>query len=120
MFIDVKDLNSIQLKSNTKFVEIFKKKNDKSDIIIPQTIIFEQGNPTTWFFNSKKEKRPYIMKKGSAKTNTLDLAKTLINIKIPEDFRIDNILTLKEYLHHNVSKNDKNYVAFARYSRQDI
>ena len=37
--MDINDFDYIQLKSNTKFIEIFKKKEEKCDITIPPTTI---------------------------------------------------------------------------------
>ena len=57
------------------------------------------------------------MKKGTAKTNILDISKTILNIKISDEFRVDNILTLKEIYNqrHRLSESDKNYIAYAKF-----
>lgn len=41
---DKRDENFIQIKSSTYFYEMFKKKNHKSEEIIPQTILWESGS----------------------------------------------------------------------------
>ena len=41
--IDKRDFKFIPLKSHTYFFEMFKKKKIKCDLLIPQTILFENG-----------------------------------------------------------------------------
>ncbi|EGR30022.1 hypothetical protein IMG5_143970 [Ichthyophthirius multifiliis] len=100
---DKRDENFIQLKSNTYFFEIFKKKKYKSDIIIPHSIIFESGNPTNWFFNSKNHKTPLILTKNTEKLNLLEICKFLIHPPIPKEYRIDNLSSLTDYCKKNQS-----------------
>ncbi|EGR30343.1 hypothetical protein IMG5_134330 [Ichthyophthirius multifiliis] len=110
--IDKRDEKYIQLKSPTYFYEIFKKKNHKSNEIIPNTIIYESSNPSMWFFNSKKPKCTNILSKNSDKVNQFEIAKFFLGINHVDDLRIDNLSTLAEYI-RNTKQNTS--LVFVRY-----
>ncbi|KAL4503210.1 hypothetical protein ABPG72_000816 [Tetrahymena utriculariae] len=109
---DKRDENFIQLKSTTYFYEMFKKKNQKSSEVIPQTILWESGNPNTWFFNTSKGKVPQILHKNTDKVNHFEICKFFFGISRPEELRIDNLTSLSEY---SKKIHQKEPVCFIRY-----
>ena len=97
-FYDKHDEEYIRLTSPCYFYEMFVRKKIKSDVLIPQTIIFNKGTPKLWLFNSKKSKTPLILKKNSDKLNLTEIARVLCHVRSSDDYRIDSLTTLLEVI----------------------
>jgi hypothetical protein len=112
-FYDKRDEDYIRLTSPCFFYEMFVRKKIKSDILIPQTLIFTKGTPKLWLFNSKKAKTPQILKKNSDKLNPTEIARVLCKVRSTEDYRIDSLTTLLEVVKAN--KQQDEYCSFVRF-----
>lgn len=105
---------------------MFVRKKIKSDIIIPQTVIFTKGNlffslkglPKLWLFNSSKSKTPIILKKNVDKLNLTEIGRTFSKIRSTEDYKVDSLMTLQEIVKKNEDPHSVAFIRFAGDSRK--
>lgn len=66
-FFDKRDENYRCIESESHFFEFFSSKRDKCSLRITDTIIFQNGRPTKWFFTSSKDTSEKVMMKNTDK-----------------------------------------------------
>lgn len=96
-FFNEKDINFLKLTSKYDYFDLFSKKNIKCEMKIPETILFNNGIPKYWFFNSKKDKSDKIIKKNADKVNYSSIVQILGKIKNDRE-KTDNLLILKDQI----------------------
>ena len=94
-FFDKRDEKYYKLHSPHYFFEIFNHKKHKSDVPIPETLIFSDTNAKFWYFNSKS--KGTILRRGNDKLNLVYIAKYFSRIRDKED-KMENLILLKQVI----------------------